>query len=105
MNDSKIRKDAIIQNSAGAVKQSIIQDKNAIGFVSLAHADENIKVLSIDGVEISKKSIKDESYKLQRPFLLITNNTPSDETANFINWAISGKSQELLEKEMIFKVD
>lgn len=104
MNGSEIKKDAIIQNSAGAVKQSVIQDKNAIGFVSLSHLDKNIKQISIDGVNISKKSLQDGSYGLQRPFLFLTNKTPSTQTIEFINWTLSDESVEIFEKEKIYKI-
>ena len=105
MTDSEIKKDAIIQNSAGAIKQSVIEDENAIGFVSLAHADKNIKVITVDGVKISEKTIYDGSYKLQRPFSLLTNKTPSNETLDFVNWVLSEESSKILENEKIFKID
>ena len=105
MKNQDIKKDAIIQNSPGAIKQSVMEDKNSIGFVSLAHADENIKTISIDGVKISEKSICDGSYKLQRPFLLMTSKTPNNETQNLVRWVLSDESQEILKKEKIFKTD
>ena len=105
MKDSQIKKDAIVQNSAGSIKQAVMQDKNAISFVSLTHLDENLKNISIDGVEISKDSIKDGSYNLQRPFLLLTNESPSKDSLEFINWALSDESNEMLEREKIIKVD
>ena len=105
MKNSQIKKEAIILNSPGAIKQSVIQDENAIGFVSLVHADENLKMLSIDGVEISEKSICDGSYKLQRPFLFTTSKTPNNETLKFINWVLSDESQKIFKKEKIFRFD
>lgn len=105
MNGSEIKKDAIIQNSAGAVKQSVIQDKDAIGFVSLSHLDKDIKPISIGGINISEESLRDGSYGLQRPFLLLTNKTPNTQTMEFINWTLSDESVEIFEKEMIYKFD
>ena len=105
MNGSEIKDDAIVQNSAGAVKQSIVQDKNAIGFVSLTHLDDNLKDIAIDNVKISSKSILDGSYKLQRPFLLLTNKTPDNSTLEFINWTLSNESSEIFQKEKIIKID
>ena len=62
-------------------------------------------MLSIDGVEISEKSICDGSYKLQRPFLFTTSKTPNNETLKFINWVLSDESQKIFEKEKIFRFD
>ena len=102
MNTSKIKKDAIIQNSPGSIKQSVMNDKNAIGFVALSHVDDSIKSISIDGVKASRDSILDDSYKLKRPFLFLTNNNPSNETLNFIQWMHSNEAKEILESEKIF---
>ena len=105
MDGSEIKDDAIVQNSAGAVKQGIIQDKNAIGFVSLTHLDSNLKDVGIDNVKASSNSILDGSYKLQRPFLLLTNKTPDNSTLEFINWTLSNESSEIFQKEKIIKID
>ena len=105
MGDLQISDGAIVQNSAGAVKQAVIQDENAIGFVSLSHLDETIKDIAIDGVEASEKSILDGSYKLQRPFILLTNNTPDSETLEFVEWCLSNESTQIFKKEKIIKID
>ena len=105
MNFSEIREDAIIQNSAGAVKQIVADDENAIGFVSLPHLDDSLKDVSIDNVEISQESVLNGSYNLQRPFILLTNKTPDDETLSFINWILSNESSQIFEKEKLIKID
>lgn len=99
MKNCEIKEDAIIQNSPGAIKQAIVQDKNSIGFISLGHVDNNIKNVTLNGVEVSANSIKNDSYVLQRPFLFITNQTPGIETEKFINWTLSDESSEIFEKE------
>lgn len=105
MNSSEIREDAIIQNSAGAVKQIVAEDENAVGFVSLAHLDDSLKDISVDNVEISQESVLDGSYNIQRPFVLLTNKTPDDETLSFINWTLSNESCKIFEKEKLIKID
>lgn len=105
MNGSNIRPDAIIQNSAGAIKQMVAQDRNAIGFVSLVHLDETLKDISIGGVKCSENSIKDGTYELQRPFLLLTNKNPDNETMEFIDWSLSNESQVILESKKIIRTD
>ena len=105
MDDSDIKDDAVVQNSAGAIKQSVVQDKDAIAFVSLCHLDKNIKSVRVDGVEISQDSIKNGSYRLQRPFVFLTNKTPSKETLDFINWSLSDESSEIFQNEGIIKID
>lgn len=102
MKGHQIKKDAIIQNSPGGVKQSIIQDKNAIGFVSLSHLGCGLKNVSIGGVCPSQENIVSGEYVLQRPFLLLTNSTPDCETREFINWAVSDDASKFLKDEKIY---
>lgn len=102
MNNSDIKKDAIVQNSQGSVSQAIIQDKNAIGFVSYSYLNEDLNNVSVDGVEVSEKSIMDESYKLQRPFILLTNDE-NKEIKDFIGWVRSNDSDEIFKQEKIIK--
>lgn len=103
MKNTSIKKDAIVQNSAGSIKHAVIHDRYAIGFVSLTHLDDSIKSISLDGVSASKNSILDGSYKLQRPFILLTNETPDNKTKDFTDWVMSEESQNVLENEKIFR--
>lgn len=105
MNFTEIREDAIIQNSAGAIKQIVADDKNAIGFVSLTHLDGSLKDIGIDNVKISRESVLNKSYSLQRPFVLLTDKTPDEETLSFINWTLSNESSQIFEKEKVIKID
>lgn len=105
MNNKPIRKDAIVQNSPGSIKQAVIQDKNAIGFVSLTHLDNTIKNVSIDKIPVSKNTVLDGSYKLQRPFLLLVNENPDKYTQDFIQWVMGSESKKILEDEKIFRSD
>ena len=101
MGCESIRSDAIVQNSPGSVKQAIIKDKNAIGFVALNQVDSSVKVISVDGVYPTYETVSNGSYVLQRPFLLLTNNTPSGETLEFISWTKSSEAREILKSQGI----
>ncbi|MBQ8017971.1 MAG: phosphate ABC transporter substrate-binding protein [Methanobrevibacter sp.] len=103
MKNQSFKKDAIIQNSAGSVKQSVIQDRNAIGFVSFAHLDDSIKNISIDKVSPSKESVIEGTYKLQRPFILLSDKNCDNKAKEFINWTMSEESDSVLDKEKIIR--
>ena len=74
MKDSEVKKDAIVQSSTESVKQAVSSDSNAIGYVSLAHMSDDIKGISVEGVEASTDTILNGDYELQRPFIIIFNN-------------------------------
>uniref|UniRef100_UPI0038517D7E phosphate ABC transporter substrate-binding protein n=1 Tax=Methanobrevibacter smithii TaxID=2173 RepID=UPI0038517D7E len=103
MGDSKIKDDSVVQSSTEAVKQSVSQDPNAIGFVSYAHMSDDIKAVNVNGVAPSDATIADGTYELQRPFLFLTNGEPTGETKNFIDWVLSDDGGKVLADEKIIK--
>lgn len=58
--------------STGDVITTVSQNPDAIGYASLASVKESVKALSVGGVAPSEASVKDSSYVLQRPFVLVT---------------------------------
>ena len=103
MGNTKIKSDAIVQSSTEAVKQSVKQDENAIGFVSFAHMSDDVKSLSIEGVAPSTESIADGSYELKRPFLFLVKGEPSGDLKDFIDWINSTEADNVLKGEKIIK--
>lgn len=103
MNQTPILNEAIVLNSQGSIKQSVEQDTSSIGIVSFSYLDENIKALHVDGIYPSEKSIADESYILQRPFLLLINDNSTNETQNFINWLNSTEANKILDENRIIR--
>jgi phosphate transport system substrate-binding protein len=39
-----------VQSSTGAVRSTVSQDANAIGYISFAEVDSSVKTINIDGV-------------------------------------------------------
>ena len=58
--------------STGDVIAAVSQNPDAIGYASLASIKDSVKALSVDGVTPSEATVKDGSYKVQRPFVLVT---------------------------------
>lgn len=92
---------AIIQNSTGALRTAVAKDPNAIGFISLGALNSDVKALKIDGVQISKENILNDSYKIARPFLYLTKDDPQGLVKSFIDFVLSPEGQEIVGKEFI----
>ena len=58
--------------STGDVITTVSQNPNAIGYASLAALKDNVKALRVDGVTPTEETVKDGSYRIQRPFVLVT---------------------------------
>lgn len=58
--------------STGDVITTVSQNPDAIGYASLASVKDTVKALSVGGVVPSEATVKDGSYVIQRPFVLVT---------------------------------
>lgn len=68
--------------STGDVITTVSQNPDAIGYASLASVKDSVKALSVGGVTPSEETVKDGSYIIQRPFVLVTKDgTALSETA------------------------
>ena len=58
--------------STGDVITAVSQNPGAIGYASVASVKDTVKVVTVDGVTPTEETIKDGSYVVQRPFILVT---------------------------------
>ena len=58
--------------STGDVINTVSQNPNAIGYASLSAVGDSVKALTVGGVEATEETVKDGSYVVQRPFVLVT---------------------------------
>lgn len=84
--------------STGDVITTVAGNPNAIGYASLASVKKTVKAVSVDGVSPSESTVKDGSYVVQRPFVLVTKkDTPlSDVAQKFFDYATSGEANEII---------
>ncbi|MBC8570663.1 phosphate ABC transporter substrate-binding protein [Zongyangia hominis] len=82
-------------NETGQVKNLVATNENAIGYVSLDYVDDSIKALKVGGVAPSEATVKDGSYTLQRPFLMVTKGEGSALAQAFLTFALSDEGQEV----------
>lgn len=58
--------------STGDVITTVSQNPDAIGYASVASVKDTVKAVKVGGVEANEATIKDGSYVVQRPFVLVT---------------------------------
>lgn len=97
-NGTPLIKTAIVQSSTEAVKQSVKGDPNAIGYISLADLNGDVKAVKINGVTPSEDTISNGSYTIQRPFLFLTKGQAKGATLDFINWCLSPEGQAIVKE-------
>ena len=86
--------------STGDVITTVAQNPNAIGYASLASVKDTVKALKVGGVTPTEDTVKDGSYVVQRPFVLVTKEgTKLSETAQkFFEYATSSAASEIISK-------
>lgn len=84
--------------ATGAVIAKVQSNANAIGYASLSALDDTVKAVTVEGVAPSEETVQDGTYKIQRPFVFVTNDsTPLNETAQaFFDFAQSDEADELI---------
>lgn len=84
--------------STGDVITTVSQNPDAIGYTSLSAVKDNVKALSVDGVAPSEESVKDGSYAIQRPFVLVTKDGVklSDAAQAFFDYVTSDKVADII---------
>ncbi|ADQ42044.1 phosphate binding protein [Caldicellulosiruptor acetigenus I77R1B] len=98
---AKITDSAIVQPSTGAVKTTVSQDENAIGYISIGVLDSTIKGVKVEGIEPTEKNVKLGKYKIKRPFLFLVSKNPSKVTKAFIDFVLSDEGQAIVAKNYI----
>jgi phosphate transport system substrate-binding protein len=102
MGEERISPRAIVQDSNGAVRQLVADDRYSIGFISLGLVDigqRPVLALNIDGAEASRENIINGSYKLFRPFLFVASSEPTGSVVQFIEYIRSSDGQQILSNE------
>lgn len=85
--------------------------KSAIGYISLGSLDDSIKALSINGVEPTVANVKNGSYILYRPFVMITNSKMTSENKlsqgvqDFIKFLKSDNAKKIIEDNKYISIE
>ncbi|MCL2210428.1 MAG: phosphate ABC transporter substrate-binding protein [Treponema sp.] len=97
----KLRAGANESTSTGAIKAGITQNPNAIGYISLGSVDDTVKAVSVGSVAASAANVVNGSYKIARPFIVLTGNNLHAESAAFIQWMLGSEGQAIVRKSWI----
>lgn len=97
--------DASITNSTSVMMTTVAGDENAIGYISLGSLDDTVKALKIDGAEATAENVASDTYKVSRPFNIVTGEEVSESAQDFINYIMSAEGQQVIEDNGYIKED
>ena len=84
--------------STGDVITAVSQNPGAIGYASLASVKDTVKALKVAGVTPNEATVKDGTYLIQRPFVLVTKKDAqlSQAAQAFFDYATSSDANEVI---------
>lgn len=103
----KTTESAAITNSTAVMKTTVANDSDAIGYISLGSLDDTVKAAKIDGAEATAANVKSGTYKVSRPFNVVTNSSKelSDVAKDFMGYILSVEGQKVVEEEGYIPMD
>ena len=81
--------EASVTNSTSVMMTTVAGDENAIGYISLGSLDDTVKAVKIAGVAATVDNVSNDSYKIARPFNILTSDKESDAAKDFVNYIMS----------------
>ena len=96
---------AAITNSTSVMMTSVAGDPNGIGYISLGSLNDTVKAVEVDGVEATAENVKSGTYKVARPFNIVTKDGLSDVAQDFIDFILSADGQAIVEEEGYIAVE
>ena len=84
--------------STGDVITTVSQNPGAIGYASVASVKDTVKAVTVNGVAPTEATIKDGSYVVQRPFVLVTKADAklSEAAQKFFDYITSSNANEII---------
>lgn len=88
---------AVFTNSTSVMMTTVSGDLYSIGYISLGSLNDTVKAVEIDGVMPSIENIKNDTYKIARPFNIAVKSNLSETAQDFIDFIMSADGQQVIE--------
>lgn len=103
IGDGMVMSSAVVQDSNGAILETVASDPNAIGYVSLGLVDDRVRAVALDGVPPTHDTARSGEYKIVRPFIFATRGKPAGIVKEFIDFVLSDHGQAVLEENGLIR--
>jgi phosphate transport system substrate-binding protein len=99
LDKERVRPDAQLQASNGAVAQAVAGNKYAIGYVGIGYLNPKLKGLTVNGIEADAKTAMSGKYPVSRQLYMFTNGEPKGAVKAFIDYVKSPEGQQIVKEE------
>lgn len=88
--------DAQITNNTSVMMSTVAGNQYAIGYISLGSLNDEVKALQIDGADATAENVENGSYKVSRPFNIVTKDGLSADAQDFVDYILSTEGQQVV---------
>lgn len=104
LSGSKVIDSAMMLASNNAVATTVGDTPGAIGYIGLGYVTDKTKIVTVEGITPSVKTIKSGEYKISRKLYMYTNGKATGDTAKFLNFIFSPAGQKIVEEQGFISV-
>lgn len=97
--------EAIIANKTDVMLTQVSGDNYTIGYASYGSLNDTVKTVSVDGVSPSIEAIKNNTYKVSRPFIVATKGDATGLNKDFIDYILSSQGQKIIQDNNYVKIN
>mgnify|MGYP003876649739 CR=1 FL=1 len=87
---------AIVQDSNGTVRETVANDRDAIGYLSHGLMTDRVKAISVDGIACDDEAVIAGRYRLVRPVFFLVKGAPEGGVRDFIDYVLSDEGQKTI---------
>jgi phosphate transport system substrate-binding protein len=102
---SLISSKALVNDSTGSLKTTVAGNDASIGYMSVGAIDDTVKALKVDKVAPSSETVKNKTYPIWRPFLMLTNGEMKPEVKAYIDFILSADGQKIVAEDKFVSVN
>jgi phosphate transport system substrate-binding protein len=99
LDQARVRPDALMLASNGAMVQAVSGNPLALGYVGLGYLGPELKALAVDGIPVSMANVRNGTYPLSRPLYLITRGEPKGALRDFLEFVLGPEGQMIAQEE------
>jgi phosphate transport system substrate-binding protein len=99
MNKSEVSDAALQKPASGAIRFTVSNNENAIGYVGIGYLDGTITPVAISGALPTEENVRANRYPLARNLYLITKGPPGGLAKEFIGFILSPEGQQIVKEE------
>lgn len=99
MKTAEYGKNVLYMPSNEAIKQEVLSNKNAIGYIGMGYVDNKIKSLLVDGVAPTVENVGNKTYPIAREIYWYVKETDNKTVNNLVDYALSSQGQEIVKSE------